>query len=197
MRLFSSTVVCWWERKQEPSTAFESFFFCFFKVIVFTTTGGRPCNRLSFQRNKGDVTKSGNQPIRKGKQRNLCRSWRWPSALQRIYSTNMWHKVCGQQQIVQQFGSQWRCYNDSQSIFFSLVFFEKVITHNCKQSLDVCIQGVICWDLLLLKRAASEDDVLTNLPLNEKPYLISIWPISLSVSTLWIALDHVQCGCKF
>lgn len=81
--------------------------------------------------------------------------------------------------------------------FFSLVFFEKVITHNCKQSLDVCIQGVICWDLLLLKRAASEDDVLTNLPLNEKPYLISIWPISLSVSTLWIALDHVQCGCKF
>lgn len=77
-------------------------------------------------------------------------------------------------------------------VFF--LIFGKVTTHNCKQSLDVCIQGVICWDLLLLKRAASEDDVLTNLPLNEKPYLISIWPISLSVSTLWIALDHVQCA---
>lgn len=81
---------------------------------------------------------------------------------------------------------------------FSLIgIFGKVITHNCKQSLDVCIQGIICWDLLLLKHAAREDDVLTNLPLNEKPYLISIWPISLSVSTLWIALDHVQSGCKF
>lgn len=83
------------------------------------------------------------------------------------------------------------------TVFFLIGIFGKVKTHNCKQSLVVCIQGVICWDLLLLKRAARQNYVLTNSPLNQKPYLISVWLISLLVSTLWIALDHVQCGCKF